>query len=184
MDVAYRGTTNVAVRSTDWGAIWAGVFSFMAIWSVFGALGLAIFASNASLNAAQPVAGQGWGIGIWSIVLTIIAMYVAGRETGRLAGVDTRHDGMIHGLVMFGLSVVGALVLVSIGGSALSGGTGVNGGVHSGYVLSVASGLGWAGFVSLFFGWLAAMIGASSGVGHKNIASRVREIDREMRPAA
>ena len=39
MDVAYRGT-NVGVRSTDWGAIWAGVFSFMAIWSVFGALGL------------------------------------------------------------------------------------------------------------------------------------------------
>ena len=91
---------------------------------------------------------------------------------------------MIHGLVMFGLSVVGALVLVSIGGSALSGGTGVNAGVHSGYILSVASGLSWAGFVSLFLGWLAAMIGASSGVGHKNIGSRVREIDREMRPAA
>jgi hypothetical protein len=185
MDVAYKGTNVSLRRGTDWGAIWAGVFSFMAIWSVFGALGLAIFATNANPNAAQPVAGQGWGIGIWSIVLTIIAMYVAGRETGRLARVETRHDGLIHGLVMFGLSVVGALVLVSIGGSALSGGTGVNGGVHSGYILTVASGLGWAGFVSLFLGWLAAMIGASSGVEHKAIgAGNVREIDREMRPAA
>ncbi|HLH09215.1 MAG TPA: hypothetical protein VKW78_18400 [Terriglobales bacterium] len=155
----------------------------MAIWSVFGALGLAIFATNASANAAAPIAGQGWGIGIWSIVLTIIAMYVAGRETGRLAGVDSRHDGLIHGLVMFGLSVVGALVLVSIGGSALSGGTGVNGGVHSSYILTVASGIGWAGFISLFLGWLAAMFGASSGVAHKATPANVREMN-EIRPAA
>ncbi len=185
MDVAYRGA-NVALRkSTDWGAIWAGVFSFMAIWSVFGALGLAIFASNASTNAARPITGQGWGIAIWSIVLTIIAMYVAGRETGRLAGVDNRHDGMIHGLVMFGLSVVGVLVLLTIGGSAINGGTGVGGNVHNGYALTIMSGLGWGGFLSLFFGWLAAMFGASSGVVHKAIdTGHLREIDREMRPAA
>ncbi len=185
MDVAYRGA-NVGLRkSTDWGAIWAGVFSFMAIWSVFGALGLAIFASAASPNVSQSIAHQGWGIGIWSIVLTIIAMYVAGRETGRLAGVDNRHDGMIHGLVMFGLSVVGVLVLLTIGGSAINGGAGVSGNVHNGYALSVMSGLGWGGFLSLFLGWLAAMIGASSGVVHKEITTgNLREIDREMRPAA
>jgi len=185
MDVVNR-RANIALRkSTDWGAIWAGVFSFMAVWSVFGALGLAIFASNASANAARPISGQGWGIGIWSIVLTIIAMYVAGRETGRLAGVDNRHDGMIHGLVMFGLSVVGVLLLLTIDGGVINGGTGVNEGVHNGYALTVMSGLGWAGFLSLFFGWLAAMIGASSGVVHKEIATGdLREIDREMRPAA
>jgi hypothetical protein len=183
MDVAY-GANLTQRRRTDWGAIWAGAFSFMAIWSVFGALGLAIFASNANSMAARPVAGQGWGIAIWSIVLTIIAMYVAGRETGRLAGVDNRHDGMIHGLVMFGLSVVGVLALISIGGSTLSGGTGVNGSVHNGYILAVVSGLGWAGFVSLFLGWLAAMIGASSGVARKAIPANLREIDREVRRAA
>ena len=32
---------------TDWGAIWAGVFTFIAIWSVFGFLGMAVFASAA-----------------------------------------------------------------------------------------------------------------------------------------
>ncbi len=183
MDLAY-GSSVIERKRTDWGAIWAGAFSFMAIWSVFGALGLAIFASNASANAARPIAGQGWGIGIWSIVLTIIAMYVAGRETGRLAGVENRHDGAIHGLVMFGLSIVGALVLVTIGGSALNGGAGMNGSVHSGYILTLTSGLGWAGFLSLFLGWLAAMIGASSGVTHKALPANVREIDKEVRRAA
>ena len=33
------------VRRCEWGAIWAGVFIFTAIWVVFGTLGTAIFAS-------------------------------------------------------------------------------------------------------------------------------------------
>ncbi|MGH9565397.1 MAG: hypothetical protein ACRD4F_19585 [Candidatus Angelobacter sp.] len=182
-DIGYRDTRIPVARSRiDWKAIWGGVFVFMAIWSVFGALGLAIFASAASPNAAAPVLGMSIGIAIWSIILTIIAMYVAGRETGRLAGVTSRHDGLVHGLMMFGLSVVAMMVLVSIGGSALSGNTGVNGTAHSPYVLTVFADLGWAGFVALFLGWLSAMFGASSGVTHK--AERTDTEVREIRPAA
>lgn len=175
-DLAYRNEAVTLARGrTDWGAIWGGTFTFMAIWAVFGTLGLAIFASNASPNAAAPISGQSYGLGAWVIILTIIAMYVAGRETGRIAAVPTRHDGLIHGMIMFGLSVIGALVIASLGGSALSSGTGVAS-VHSGYVLGVASTLGWMGFIALFLGWLAAMWGASSGVGHKPAAQNVRDI--------
>jgi hypothetical protein len=176
-DLAYRNeAVTVARGRTDWGAIWGGTFTFIAIWSVFGALGLAIFASNASAAAARPIYGQSYGLGAWVIILTIIAMYVAGRETGRLAEVTNRHDGLIHGMMMFGLSVAAVLVIASLGGSALSGGTGVNAGVHSAYVLAIASELGWMGFVALFLGWLAAMWGASSGVGHKPAVQNVRDI--------
>jgi hypothetical protein len=153
----------------------------MAIWSVFGALGLAIFASAANPGANAPVLNMSVGIAIWSVILTIIAMYVAGRETGRLAGVTNRHDGLVHGLMMFGLSVVSLLVLVSIGGSVLSGNAGVAGSTHSPYILTVFADLGWGGFVALFLGWLAAMWGSSSGVTHK--AETSSEI-REIRPAA
>jgi len=172
-------------RRTDWGAIWAGIFCFFAIWSVLGALGVAIFASSANPGANAPVLGQSIGMAIWVIVLTIIAMYVAGRETGHLADVRTRHDGLLHGLIMFGLSVVGLIVLISVGGSALAQGSGVAGSTHSPYALTVVADLGWAGFVALFLGWLAAMFGASSGVSHKVIpASTVRNEPREIRPAA
>lgn len=180
-DLAYRNEAYIARARTDWGAIWAGMFTFTAVWSVFGALGLAIFASNANPNAAAPVSGQSYGLGAWVIILTIIAMYVAGRETGRLAAVATRHDGLIHGMIMFGLSVVGVIVLVSIGGTVLSGGTGVNGTVQNAYILNVVSELGWMGFIALFLGWLAAMFGASSGVSHK--AQPVANV-RDIRPAA
>ncbi len=180
-DLAYRYDRGPRSR-VDWGAIWSGVFTFLAIWSVFGALGLAIFASNASPNAAHPVTGQSVGMAIWAVVLTIIAMYVAGRETGRLAAVSNRHDGLIHGMIMFGLSFAGVVVLLAVAGSTLSAastGSGVNATAHSGYVLGAVADLGWAGFFALFLGWLAAMFGASSGVVHKELAA-----PQQIRPAA
>lgn len=183
-NVEYRADT--ALRRTDWGAIWGGVFCFMSIWAVFGSLGFAIFASAANPSTNTPVLNMSAGIAIWSIVLTIIAMYVAGRATGRLARVQTRHDGLLHGLMMFGLSVVATIVLVTLGGAALSGGAGVNGTAHSPYLLTVFANLGWAGFVALFLGWLAAMFGASSGVANRTDVAVVttNENVREMRPAA
>src|SRR5690348_15614621 len=86
-DIAYRNEGLSYSRSgTPWGAIWAGLFAFVAIWSVFGLLGEAIFASAANPNSANPVSGMSVGMGVWSVILTIIAMYVGGRVTGALAG--------------------------------------------------------------------------------------------------
>jgi len=133
-DIVYRNDTVLhGTGRVSWGAIWAGVFTFSAIWAVFGTLALAIFASNANANVTAPVTGQSAGIAIWSIILTIIAMYVAGRETGRLAAVTNRHDGLIHGMIMFGLSVVSAIILTALAGAVLSGGSGILGtSAHSG----------------------------------------------------
>jgi hypothetical protein len=164
---AYRIQPGTMVHRTDWKAVWAGTFIFYAIWVVFGALGVAIFASNTNPNANAPVLGQSVGMGIWTVVLTIIAMYVAGRETGRMADVQSRHDGLIHGLIMFGLAVTGLIVLASIGGSAIAQGNAVPGTSHNPFAITVVADLGWAGFVALFLGWLAAMSGASAGVTHK-----------------
>jgi hypothetical protein len=52
---------------TNWPAIWAGVLTFMAIWLVFGTLGVAIFAS-ASPAATYSLANLGVGMGIWTVV--------------------------------------------------------------------------------------------------------------------
>jgi hypothetical protein len=179
-EVAYQGESIVMARRTDWGAIWAGVFSFVAIWSVFGVLGFAIFTSVANPAAAQPVTGMGVGLGIWAVILTIIAMYVAGRETGRLAAVPNRHERLIHGMIMFGLSVVAVLVVTALGGIAFPGNATATGGVHSSYVLGLFAGMGWIGFASLFLGWLAAMGGASMA------APRIQQerISQQVRPAA
>lgn len=182
-DVAFRNEGLSFARSrTPWGAIWAGMFAFVAIWSVFGLLGEAIFASAANPNAAAPVSGMSVGMAIWSVILTIIAMYVGGRVTGTLAGVVTRHEGTLYGMAMFGLSVIATIMVVILGGVALSGGTGVAGGPHSPYMLTVFSDIGWIGFVSLFLGWLAAMGGAAHAASQTE--TRTASNVRDIRPAA
>jgi len=64
---------------------------------------------------------------------------------------------------MFGLSVIAVVLVVVLSGTALSGGTGVADGLHTSYLLTVFSDVGWIGFTSLFLGWLAAMGGAALG---------------------
>ena len=159
----------------DWKAIWAGVFTFVAIWAVFGSLGWAIFASAANPNTARPITGMSVGMAIWAIVLTAIAMYVAGRETGRLAMIGNRHDGAIHGMIMFGLSTIGVLLLIALGGDRILMSNGAAS-AHNPYLLSVLAGLGWAGFLSLFVGWLAAMGGASTGAQRRQTETVVQPI--------
>jgi hypothetical protein len=151
-------------RRTNWSAIWGGVFVFAAIWTVFESLALAIFGVPAAISTA------GAGLAIWTIILTIIAMYVAGVETGRLAGVGTRRDGLVHGLMMFGLSIVSMIVLTVLWNVVFNYGAGAN--AHIAAAGTFTSAELWTGFLSLFLGWLAAMGGASSGVQRVSIETR------------
>jgi hypothetical protein len=163
-DIGYRNDIAlIKHRKPNWSAIWAGTFSFIAIWSIFGLLGEAIFASAANPRSGNAVgAGIGWGIGIWSIILTMIAMYVAGRVTMHFSPAATRGDAMLSAQTMFGLSIVSAMVMTVLGGAALAGGTAAN--TSSSHLATMLAGLGWAGFFSLLLGWLCAMWGAISEV--------------------
>jgi hypothetical protein len=149
---------NVTIVSRPhWGAIWAGMFTFIAIWSVFIMLGAGIFATSAS-SAPTATGGLSLGMAVWSVILTLIAMFVAGQVTGRLAGITNSRDGMIHGMVMFGLSVAAALVIGVIGNSTQAGAADAS----TPYLFAMFANWGWTLFASLFLGWLAAMGGAST----------------------
>src|SRR5499427_8196086 len=147
-----------------WGAVWGGVFTFAAIWTVFESLAVAIFGH----------AVLGTGIAVWTIILTIIAMYLTGRETARLAGLATKHDGVAHGLMMFGLSVIGMFIMAM---PALNTSPDMREMLSAG----LTRGMVWTSFFTLFFGWLAAMIGASLKTESKSM--KVTE-SVQIRPAA
>jgi hypothetical protein len=171
----------MARHGVDWSAIWAGVFTYIAIWSVFGTLGAAIFGSSANSNATHPLWNMGFGMGIWAVILTIIAMYVAGIVTGRWSVSMNRRDRMWHGMAMFGLSVVASLIILAIG-SNMTLSTAPDGSVHGPYFLSLISQIGWAGFIALFLGWLAALgAAASSGTPAKRQEEKTVQ---PIRPAA
>lgn len=179
MAIEFPATVSLRNRP-DWGAIWSGTFCIYAIWAVFGALGLAIFASARSTNTV--------GMSIWSVVLTCIACYVGGHVAGSMAGPQRRHWGTLHGLIVFGLAVTGAIVLVSLAGAVLSGGQGPQATTPANGWTAVAN-LGWGGFVSLLLGWIFAMLGGAAGAGRTSgrIADRAdvaATTGNTMRPAA
>ena len=179
--VAYGNEGFVATRRANWSAIWAGMFTFAAIWSIFGVLGEAIFTSSANPHAGGPVSGMSIGMGVWMVILTIIALYFGGRVTGGMAGVTSRGEAATYGMVMFGLSVIATLLVVLFAAAAASGSVVTEpAGTHTPYMLTMLSDMGWIGFFSLFLGWLAAMGGAASAVKSLTPANNVRDI----RPAA
>jgi hypothetical protein len=99
-----------------------------------------------------------------------------------MAQVARRHDGVTHGTVMFSLSV--ALLLAILAGTALTGSSGVSGTAHTRKILGIFSDLGWAGFLCLFLGWLAAMAGASAEASSAKLISAGKQDNVEhLRPA-
>ena len=158
--------------TTDWSAIWAGLFTFAAIWSVFGVLGLAIFSGTGNTGNI----GLGW----WSIILTVIAMYIAGHLTGRTAATDGRYHGVRHGMILFGLCVIAGVVL-RLAGASWFASISPSSTQNSWNLLVLFGGNVWMAFFGLFLGWLAAMMGAAYAVPNRavqtaNVAT--------MRPAA
>lgn len=165
----------VVITRPNWGAIWSGMFSFIAIWAVFGALGAAIFATAATPNT--PHAGISVGMTIWGVILSIIAMFVAGRITGQLAG--RQNSVRMHAIVMFGLSVTAALVILVLGGNAF-GSTNLTG-TGQGYIIGLFTDMGWPLFIALFLGWLAAMGGATTA--HKEFPRAQTHAVHEHQPS-
>ena len=157
----------------DWSAVWAGLFTFIGIWSVFELLGVAIFPAA---NAGAKV-----GLGIWSVVLTAIAMFVAGRQTGLSAQLSGRYDGARHGMIMFGLSLTAVIILMMSGSVLLADFPALNMSARSSDLVNVFTSSGWVPFATLFLGWLGAIIGASSGGPSK---TEERSNVTQMRPAA
>lgn len=131
-------------------------------------MGVAIFAS-------PDTHGMSGAMAIWSIILTIIAGYVAGRQTSRMAALKTRNDSLMHGMMMFGLSVVGGFVLFVIGSTTTTTS------LYPLLDLRLVMGTGWTSFIALLLGWLAAM-GGGATLGSPTITEAKQAVP--MRAAA
>lgn len=153
-----------------WSSLWAGTLTFVAIWSIFGFLGAAIFATLAAPSGS--FAGLGIGMGFWAVVLTVVAMLGAGYVTGSLSG---KLEPIRSGSVLFGLSVVAALIVDYIARLSM-GFAGTGGALTAGWT----AGLGWIAFVALILGWMAAVGGIWSGMSR----SRATQVTEETRRVA
>lgn len=106
----------------SWGAVFAGFVVATALQMVLTTLGAAIGLTAFDPGQGDSAAGLGIGAALWFAVTALASMFVGGMTTGRLAGVLTRGDGMLHGVIMWSLSLLLALYIGSVGLGSLLGG--------------------------------------------------------------
>ncbi len=119
-DAAYlRG-----VKQISWGAIFAGVVIAIAVQVVLGILGTGI-----GLTMVDPVegttpgaAGFGIGAGLYWLVTTVVALGAGGYAAARVSGVTERFDGLVHGLVVWGVTLILTLYLLTSAVGGIIGG--------------------------------------------------------------
>ena len=112
-------------RRISWAAIFGGVVLAVTVLLVLSLLGSGIGLSQVNVNAGTTpsVGSLGIGAGIWWIVSSCIALAFGGYVAAWLAGIEHRFDGVLHGLIAWGISMLLILYLLSSAiGGILGGG--------------------------------------------------------------
>ena len=121
-------------RRISWAAIFGGVILVLAIQVLLATLGAGIGLGTVHTNAGStPDASTlGIGAGVWWIVSACVALLVGGYASAWLAGVEMRFDGVLHGLVTWGVATLLLIWLLSSAvGGILGGGFSALGSVAS-----------------------------------------------------
>ncbi|MBB4155321.1 hypothetical protein GGQ80_003241 [Sphingomonas jinjuensis] len=113
-----------AGRRVSWGAIFAGVVIAVAVQLLLGILGAGI-----GLSMVDPVegttpgaAGFGIGAGLYWLISTVIALGAGGYAAASASGVSDRFDALIHGLVVWGVTLILTLYLLTTAVGGIIGG--------------------------------------------------------------
>ncbi len=108
----------------SWQAILAGVVLVLATQILLSLLGAGIGFNTVNTNAGStPDAGSfGIGAGLWWVVTSCLAMFLGGYAAAWLAGNEIKFDGMLHGLVTWGIATIVTLYLLSTAVGSIVGG--------------------------------------------------------------
>ena len=125
-DAAYVAshTAGVVTRRISWGAIIGGTIIALVTQITLSLLGIGIGASTIHVQSGQTGSGLGSGSAIWLVLTILISLFAGGYVAGRLAGFPAMQEGMIHGLITFGLVTLLSLYFLTTALGAIIGGAG------------------------------------------------------------
>jgi hypothetical protein len=121
-------------RRISWAAIFGGVIIVVALQILLAMLGAGIGLGvvNANAVSTQAAGSLGIGAGIWWIVSACIALLIGSYVSAWLAGVEIRFDGVLHGLITWGIATLLLIwLLTSAIGGVIGGGFSALGSVSS-----------------------------------------------------
>ena len=156
------------VQSLSWGGIIAGVFAAVAMQLLLNLLGIGIGAS--SINATQGnQPGQGMAIGavIWFVLSWILSLAVGAWTACQFSSHGDRRTGALQGFVVWAVSTVVVIYLLSTAAGNLIGGTAS--------VIGRTASLVGAGAKSTAPG-VAGVVSRATGITPDQISSQAGEI--------
>src|SRR6202023_3655167 len=94
--------------------------------------GVRLGSVNTNLGSTPTASTLGIGAGVWWVVSSCIALLVGAYVAAWLAGIEIRFDGVLHGLITWGIATLLTFYLLtsSIGG-IIGGGFSALGGIAS-----------------------------------------------------
>ena len=121
-------------RRISWAAVIGGVVLVVVLQLLLSLLGAGVGLGTVNTNAGStPLASTlGIGAGLWWILSSCLAIGVGGFVAAWFAGVEIRFDGVLHGLVTWGIATLLTFWLLSSAiGSVIGGGFSALGSVAS-----------------------------------------------------
>jgi hypothetical protein len=121
-DILYAESDLPYTSRIRWGPIIAGVIIALVTQGLLTLFGLAV--GLTALNPMQQADYSGFGIGsgIWLIVSSLISVFVGAWSASWLANILHRPDGVVHGILTWGLYMVLTLFLIGTGIGNIMGG--------------------------------------------------------------
>jgi hypothetical protein len=122
------------VSRIGWGAVIAGFFIATVTQILLNTLGIAIGLSAVGAEGGTSGTAIGIGAGIWTILSSVISVFVGAWVAGRYTSIPERGEGSLQGALVWSLSLIFFVWFATMGiGSALGGIMGMVGqGVQAG----------------------------------------------------
>lgn len=95
-----------------WGAVIAGVLMAIATWLVLYLFGIGIGLTAIDPYDTHTLRGVGVGTGIWSAIAPIIALFVGGLVTSRLAPTPNALNRALHGGLVWAVSSIAMVIML------------------------------------------------------------------------
>lgn len=154
-----------------WGPIWAGLLLALGIQIILGAVGLAValsFYDVASPDYARSVANLA---NMWSVISGLMALFLGGFVSGRMASVQGLRSGVIQGTMVWTLALIVGVILSSLGIAGLLNAVNVMPFLRTLMMTSPeqqnliqnAVTETWWFVIGSLLGWIAAVIGGMRG---------------------
>lgn len=93
----------------SWGAIIAGIVTFLALLITFSLIGSAIGFGTVSPTSNDPLDNVGTGVLIWTVIAFVLSLFGGGF----VAGMTSRRMGVIHGFLTWASGVLALVLAVS-----------------------------------------------------------------------